>query len=209
MLLKIREIAAKRGGILTPEAFGLKPTQLNVVFIEPGMTKREKQDVVGIVTVNDGDPLSSGDIASRLGAFDDISKLETSDTVSDMSLMETILGNKNNLHNNYQDFQAFIDNGGRIGLQHDPLLYGMYNLNPFLVNVEIAPMLVIEQGQVAVIKSYVGLPSQDTSGSDFKFGSIVRPGHRGIWREALRTGKYPLNSHCYQCGNCIYCNFKS
>jgi hypothetical protein len=101
-----------------------------------------------------------------------------------MSLMETILGNKNTLHNNYQDFQSFIDNGGRIGLQHDPLLYGMYNLNPFLVNVEIAPMLVIEQGQVAVIKSYVGLPSQDTSGSDFKFGSIVRPGHRGIWREA-------------------------
>ncbi len=34
------------------------------------------------------------------------------------------LGNKNNLHNNYQDFQAFLDSGGRIGLQHDPLLYG-------------------------------------------------------------------------------------
>ncbi len=170
-----------------------------MVLIEPKHDETGKAiDVVGIVTVNDGDPLSSGDIASRLGAFDDISKLETSNTVSDMSLMETILGNKNTLHNNYQDFQSFIDNGGRIGLQHDPLLYGMYNLNPFLVNVEIAPMLVIEQGQVAVIKSYVGLPSQDTSGSDFKFGSIVRPGHRGIWREALRTGKYPLNSHCYK-----------
>ena len=196
---EIRELAAKRGGLLTPEAFGLKPNQLDVVLIEPRHDETGKAiDVVGIVTVNDGDPLSSGDIASRLGAFEDISKLETSSNISDMSLMETILGNKNTLHNNYQDFQAFIDNGGRIGLQHDPLLYGMYNLNPFLVNVEIAPMLVIEQGQVAVIKSYVGLPSQDTSGSDFKFGSIVRPGHRGIWREALRTGKYPLNSHCYK-----------
>jgi len=195
---EIRDLAAKRNGVLTPEAFGLKPTQLDVVYIEPQHDQNGKvKDVVGIVTVNDGDPLSSGDIASRLGAFDDISKLESSDTVSDMSLMETILGNKNSLHNNYQDFQAFIDNGGRIGLQHDPLLYGMYNLNPFLVNVEIAPMLVIEQGEVAVIKSYVGLPSQDTSGTEFKFGSIVRPGHRGIWREALRTGKYPLNSHCY------------
>jgi regulator of protease activity HflC (stomatin/prohibitin superfamily) len=196
---EIREIAAKRGGILTPEAFSLKPNQLEVVLIEPKHDENGKAiDVVGIVTVNDGDPLSSGDIASRLGAFDDISALEKSETISDMLLMETILGNKNTLHNNYQDFQSFIDNGGRIGLQHDPLLYGMYNLNPFLVNVEIAPMLVIEQGQVAVIKSYVGLPSQDTSGSDFKFGSIVRPGHRGIWREALRTGKYPLNSHCYK-----------
>ncbi len=196
---EIRELAAKRGGLLTPEAFGLKPNQLDVVLIEPKHDETGKAiDVVGIVTVNDGDPLSSGDIASRLGAFDDISKLESSNTATDSALMEIILGNKNTLHNNYQDFQSFIDNGGRIGLQHDPLLYGMYNLNPFLVNVEIAPMLVIEQGQVAVIKSYVGLPSQDTSGSDFKFGSIVRPGHRGIWREALRTGKYPLNSHCYK-----------
>ena len=195
---EMRDLAAKRSGVLTPEAFGLKPAQLDVVYIEPQHDQNGKvKDVVGIVTVNDGDPLSSGDIASRLGAFEDISKLENSDSVTDMSLMETILGNKNTLHNNYQDFQAFIDNGGRIGLQHDPLLYGMYNLNPFLVNVEIAPMLVIEQGEVAVIKSYVGLPSQDTSGSEFKFGSIVRPGHRGIWREALRTGKYPLNSHCY------------
>ena len=35
-------------------------------------------------------------------------------------------------------------------------------------------------------------------GSDFKFGTLVRPGHRGIWQEALRTGKYPLNPRCYQ-----------
>jgi len=194
-----RELALRRGGVLTPEAFGLRPDQLSVVRIEPKLDENNKAiDVIGIVTVNDGDPLSSGDIASRLGGFEDISKLESTNATSDMMLMETILGNKNTAHNNYQDFQSFIDNGGRIGLQHDPLLYGMYNLNPFLVNVEIAPMLVIEQGQVAVIKSYVGLPSQDTSGEGFKFGSIVRPGHRGIWREALRTGKYPLNSHCYK-----------
>jgi hypothetical protein len=117
-------------------------------------------------------PLPAGDIASRLGGFEDIARLETSNITTDMMLMETILCNKNNLHNNYQDFQAFIDNGGKIGLQHDPLLYGMYNLNPFFVNVEIAPMLVVEQGEVAVIKFYVGLPFQDTSGENFKFGSI-------------------------------------
>ena len=196
---EIRELMEKRGGILTPDSFGLRPDQLNVVCIEPRHDDTGRAiDVVGIVTVNDGDPLSAGDIASRLGGFEDIKKLESNKDTTDGALMEVILENKNNLHNNYQDFQAFIDNGGRIGLQHDPLLYGTFNLNPFLVNVEIAPMLVIEQGQVAVIKSYVGLPSQDTSGQDFKFGSIVRPGHRGIWREALRTGKYPLNSHCYK-----------
>jgi regulator of protease activity HflC (stomatin/prohibitin superfamily) len=117
--------------------------------------------------------------------------------VSDSELIEALLGAKNQLHNNYQDFQAFLDNGGRIGLQHDPLLYGAYLLNPFLVRVEAARMLVVNQGEVAVIKSYVGLPTLDTSGPEFKFGSIVQPGHRGIWREALRTGKYPLNPRIY------------
>jgi hypothetical protein len=31
----------------------------------------------------------------------------------------------------------------------------------------------------------------------FKFGSLVRPGHQGIWQEALRTGKYPINPRIY------------
>ena len=51
---------------------------------------------------------------------------------------------------------------------------------------------------MAVIKSYVGLPTEDTSGKEFKFGSLVRPGHRGIWEEPLRTGKYPINPRVYQ-----------
>ena len=68
------------------------------------------------------------------------------------------------LHNNYQDFQAFLDAGGKIGLQHDPLLYGAYLLNPFLVRVDLVPMLVVNQGEVAVIKGFVGLPTADTSG---------------------------------------------
>jgi len=50
---------------------------------------------------------------------------------------------------------------------------------------------------VAVIKSYVGLVSEDTSGAEFKFGTLVKPGHRGIWEEPIRTGKYPINPHCY------------
>ena len=54
----------------------------------------------------------------------------------------------------------------------------------------MVPMLVVNQGEVAVMKAYVGLPTLDTSGAEFKFGSIVRPGHRGIWQEPLRTGKY-------------------
>ncbi|MGD0842250.1 MAG: SPFH domain-containing protein [Candidatus Acidiferrales bacterium] len=195
------ELRAQSGrkGSLSPSAFGLRPEQLDLVRIEPQQYGKDRalMDVVGIVTTYEGDPLPSGDIASRLGGFADIGTMEKADA-KDGEVIEILLGNKNNLHNNYQDFQRFLDNGGRIGLQHDPLLYGAYALNPFLVSVELVGMLVVQQGQVAVIKAYVGLPTQDTSGSDFKFGSLVRPGHRGIWEEPLRTGKYPLNPRCYQ-----------
>jgi regulator of protease activity HflC (stomatin/prohibitin superfamily) len=142
--------------------------------------------------------LPSGDIASRLGAFDDVAQMETrADGVQDADLIETLLGSKNTVHNNYQDYQAFLEAGGKIGLQHDPLLYGAYLLNPFLVRVDLVPMLVVNQGEVAVVKAFVGLPTLDTSGEEFKFGSIVRPGHRGIWQEPLRTGKYPINPRVY------------
>jgi uncharacterized membrane protein YqiK len=180
-------------GPLTPASFGLTPPQFRVTVIAPNGA----QDQVGIVTTLEGEPLSPADIACRIGGFSDIEALEKQPNISDSELIEALLGKKNELHNNYQDFQAFLDRGGRIGLQHDPLLYGAYLLNPFLVRVEAAPMLLVNQGEVAVIKSYVGLPTLDTSGPEFKFGSIVQPGHRGIWREALRTGKYPLNPRIY------------
>jgi hypothetical protein len=184
---------------LNPAAFGLSPAQLDVVRIEtrPLGTGDRTLDTIGIITVFEGDPLTAGDIASRLGGFSDLEAMEKKG--ADNSLMiEAALGSKNHLHNNYQDFQTFLDQGGRIGLQHDPLLYGAYNLNPFLVRVDLVPMLVVEQGQVAVVKAYVGLGPKDTSGAEFKFGTLVRPGHRGIWEEPLRTGKYPINPHCYQ-----------
>jgi len=190
-----------RTGTLTSESFGLRAEQLDLVRIQPHPSSAEGGktiDMIGIVTCYEGEPLPSGDIAGRLGGFDDMDKMAKDPTVEDPQIIETLLGNKNNLHNNYQDYQKFLDNGGKIGLQHDPLLYGAYALNPFLVSVELVPMLVIEQGQVAVIKAYVGLVTQDTSGPEFKFGSLVRPGHRGIWEEPLRTGKYPINPRCYQ-----------
>jgi len=190
---------------LTVADFGLDPKQLDVTRIEPQATGSGKvTDMIGVVTTLEGDSLPAGDIASRLGAFNDIQTMESAartegpESLTNSKLIETILGSKNEEHKSYQDFQAFLDKGGKIGLQHDPLLYGAYNLNPFLVQVEQVPMLVVEQGQVAVVKSYVGLPTEDTSGAEFKFGSLVRPGHRGIWEEPLRTGKYTINPRIYQ-----------
>jgi regulator of protease activity HflC (stomatin/prohibitin superfamily) len=189
------ELQAKQrelGGVLTSDVFGLTHEQLRVTVIAPvGST-----DMVGVVTALEGEPLPAGDIANRLGGYADIPLLEAAGR-SDAEIIDTLLGRQNELHNNYQDFQRFMEHGGRIGLQHDPLLYGAYLLNPFLVSVEMVPMLVVRQGEVAVIKSFVGMPTLDTSGAEFKFGSIVRPGRRGIWQEPLRTGKYPLNPRIY------------
>lgn len=191
---------------LTCKSFGLLEDQLKLVRIEPTKDNEGKTvDMIGIVTTLDGDPLPSGDIANRLGIFEDVEQMEkafstTSDketSLADQKIIEVLLGSKNNLHNNYQDFQKFIEAGGKIGLQHDPLLYGAFALNPFLVKVERVPMLVVRQGEVAVIRSYVGLPTRDTSGEKFKYGSLVRAGHRGIWQEPLRTGKFALNPRCY------------
>jgi hypothetical protein len=185
--------AGEKGGGFTHKSFGLTDKHMQVVRIEPQADEGRSGkivDMVGIVTTLEGEPSPQGAMANRLGDFADIAGLERNPGTKDSDLVEAILASKNDAHNNYQDFQSFLDNGGRIGLQHDPLLYGAYNLNPFLVSVELVPMLVVQQGEVAVMKAYVGLATEDTSGADFKFGSLVRPGHRGIWQEPLRTGKY-------------------
>ena len=164
---------------------------LKVVHITP----QGDRDLVGVVTTLEGPP--SGDIASRIGGFADVLAMEATGGTP-IQVIQAVLRAKNGLHDNYQDYQAFLDSGGCIGLQHDPLLYGSYLLNPYLVKVELREMLVVRQGEVAVMKAYVGLPTEDTSGEEFKFGSIVKPGHQGIWSEPLRTGKYTLNPRIYE-----------
>ncbi len=188
-------------GKFGPALFGLKADDLTLKVIEPLRLKdasvEKTIDMVGIVETLEGEPLPSGDIACRLGRFDDVKRMEA-ETRGDGEIADVLIGNQNERHNNYQDYQKFLEAGGRIGLQHDPLLYGSYALNPYLVRVETVPMLVVKQGEVAVIKAAVGLPTEDVSGDEFKFGSIVHPGHRGIWEEPLRTGKYAINPRIYQ-----------
>jgi hypothetical protein len=194
-------VNAEYRGKFGPALFGLKADDLTLRVIEPlrirDASGHKTIDMVGIVETLEGEPLPSGDIACRLGRFEDVKKMEASGR-SEAEIADVLIGNQNERHNNSQDYQRFLDAGGRIGLQHDPLLYGSYAVNPYLVRVETVPMLVVKQGEVAVIKAAVGLPTEDVSGDEFKFGSIVHPGHRGIWEEPLRTGKYAINPRIYQ-----------
>ncbi len=120
---------------------------------------------VGIVTTLDGQPIGSGDVAGPL-----------------------ILG-----HDSFQCGQAFMDAGGRRGLQEQVLLSGAWNLNPWFVHVEESPMTEVPIGCVGVVVSYVGNGHLDVSGAAFKHGDLVKPGHKGVWVEPLLPGKHPIN----------------
>ncbi len=123
-------------------------------------------DMVGIVTTMDGAPIDEGEIA---GLY---------------------IPN----HDNFQNAQAFIQTGGRRGLQEQILLSGSWNLNPWFVQVEQVPMTEIPIGYVGVVISYVGKAHIDVSGTDFKHGDLVNVGHKGVWVTPLYPGKHPINT---------------
>lgn len=136
-----------------------------------GMTPRQlhvysvQPDRVGIVTTLDGRSIDEGEIAGPI--------------IHD--------------HNNFQDAQTFLNNGGRRGLQEQVLLSGSWNLNPWFVNVEQVPMTEIPIGHVGIVIAYVGKAHQDVSGETFKHGNLVEPGHKGVWVTPLYPGKHPIN----------------
>ena len=128
---------------------------------------------VGIVTTLDGAPLTQGQIAG-----------------------DEITG-----HNNYQDFDKFMELGGQRGLQIQPILAGSYSLNTWAVNIDTTDMTEVPIGSVGVVISYVGKDGIDTSGAGFKHGNIVSVGEKGVWKKVLDPGKYPINrmTHKVQC----------
>jgi uncharacterized membrane protein YqiK len=127
---------------------------------------RVEPDMVGIVTTLDGKPIEAGEIAGPV-----------------------IDG-----HENFQNVQAFLDGGGRRGLQEQILLSGTWNLNPWFVQVEQVRMVEIPIGYVGVVISYVGKAHVDVSGIEFKHGDLVESGHKGVWVTPLYPGKHPLNT---------------
>ncbi|HAM70764.1 MAG TPA: band 7 protein [Verrucomicrobiales bacterium] len=163
-------------GMLTAGTYRINTALFTVITAENaelhGMSpyqlqvQRVEPEQVGVVTTLDGRPIEAGEIAGPV-----------------------IAG-----HDNFQNAQAFLEGGGRRGLQEQILLSGAWNLNPWFVQVEQVPMVQIPIGYVGVVISYVGMAHEDVSGADFKHGDLVNSGHKGVWVTPLYPGKHPLNT---------------
>ncbi len=163
-------------GILTAGTYRINTAQFTVITSatahEHGMMPEQLQlqriepDMVGIVTTLDGQPIEPGEIAGPTIAT----------------------------HDNFQNAQAFLEGGGRRGLQEQVLLSGTWNLNPWFAQVEQVPMVQIPIGYIGVVISFVGAAHVDVSGMDFKHGDLVNIGHKGVWVTPLYPGKHPLNT---------------
>ncbi|KAF2509559.1 flotillin family protein [Flavobacterium zhairuonense] len=125
------------------------------------------ENMIGIVTALDGEPIPQGQIAGKF--------------VND--------------HNNFQDFDKFLEQGGNRGLQPQVMLAGSYYINTWGVQIEQNPMTDVPIGYVGVVISYIGEDGQDVTGDTFKHGNIVSKGQRGVWMEPFGPGKYALNKY--------------
>lgn len=143
--------------------------RINTFIFDISITDQVKifENMVGIVTALDGDPIPIGQIAGKY------------------------VDN----HNNFQDFDTFLDHGGNRGLQPQVMLAGSYYINTWAVQIEQNPMTDVPIGHVGVVISYIGEDGKDVTGDSFKHGNIVSKGQRGVWMEPLGPGKYALNQY--------------
>lgn len=143
--------------------------RINTHLFEVVITDQVKifENMVGIVTALDGEPIPQGQIAGKY-----------------------VDG-----HNNFQDFDKFLEDGGNRGLQPQVMLAGSYYINTWAVQIEQNPMTDVPIGYVGVVISYIGEDGQDVTGDTFKHGNIVSKGQRGVWMEPLGPGKYALNKY--------------
>lgn len=154
----------RQTAFITAGSYRINPFLFEVTIVDQLIIR---ENMVGIITTLDGEPIPSGKIAG-----DDVKG-----------------------HNNFQDIDTFLANGGCRGLQPQVILAGSYYINPWAVQVEETPMSNVPIGFVGVVISYIGDDGKDLTGESFKHGNIVSKGQRGVWMEPLGPGKYPLNSY--------------
>lgn len=147
--------------------------KINTLLFEVSTVRQAtiQENMVGIVTTLDGEPLENGQIAGK------------------------VLDGTESGHNNFQNFDRFLELNGNRGLQQQTVLAGTYNLNPWAIQVEEVQMTEIAIGHVGVVISFVGVDGVDVTGVNFKHGNLVGKGEKGVWAEPFGPGKYPINKY--------------
>ncbi len=157
------------GGQRGPQIAVIPPGtyRINTEFfsINPASVLEIEDNKVGIVTVKDGEPLTTGEIAGK-----------------------EIAG-----HNMFQEGEKFIIAGGHRGLQEQVLLAGRYFINPRFATVDTVDMTTVPIANVGVVIAYVGETGVDVTGDHFKHGNMVKKGQKGVWVDPLDPGKYAIN----------------
>ena len=130
---------------------------------------------IGVVIAADGAPISSG----------------------------RLLATRVQGHENFQNGQAFLDNGGQKGPQIDILLPGAYRINTKLFAVQVREATVIPAKKVGLVTARDGDPlpqaeyvAKSVSGhKDFQDPAafLIAGGERGPQLDFLRPGTYYIN----------------
>jgi uncharacterized membrane protein YqiK len=149
--------------VIPPGTYRINPALFSVRQMEVLEIPEGK---VGLVTTQDGIPLTVGEIAGR-----------------------EVPG-----HNLFQDGEAFIKAGGAKGLQSQVMLAGTYYINPNFASVELATMTEVPIGPAGVVIAFVGDEGKDVTGDAFKHGNMVKRGEKGVWVDPLDPGMYPINT---------------
>ncbi|MCC5668736.1 hypothetical protein LC653_34025, partial [Nostoc sp. CHAB 5784] len=134
-------------------------------------------DQVGIVEAKDGDPVSPGQNFGKVVECND-----------------------------FQDAQAFFDNGGQRGEQLAILTTGTYQINTELFKIQRDSLIRIEADQVGIVEAKDGDPVSPGQ----NFGKVVEcndfqnaqaffenKGQRGKQRGILNTGIYRINTKLF------------
>lgn len=138
---------------------------------------RIEADQVGLVRAKDGKPLPPGRTFGRVVEC-----------------------------NNFQDAQAFIDNGGESGKQLAILTAGVYQVNANLFEVLTAPVTTVPQGEIGLVVANDGMPRPENQ----IFGKVVEcnnftnaqlfidnKGQQGKQLAILTAGKYQINTDLF------------
>jgi len=136
---------------------------------------RIERNQIGVVTSMDGGPMTAGRI-----------------------LADSIEG-----HNNFENGEAFLTNGGQKGPQTDILLPGTYRINPLLFKIELTNATMIPPNKIGLVTARDGKPlpsgeyvAKSVEGhNDFQNTKefIKEGGQRGPQLDVLKPGTYYIN----------------